>query len=113
MPTVLFNSRSKAFKAQSGRCIYCELPMWQNDINTFARKHHLSIAQARLFQCTAEHLQARQDGGSDHENNIVAACLFCNKKRHQSKSPKHPISYKRYVTNRSERGKWNSVMMSL
>ncbi|ACT48960.1 HNH endonuclease [Methylotenera mobilis] len=111
MPTTLIKSRLKAFNLQQGRCIYCELPMWSDDPESFAKKYKITTKQAKPFQCTAEHLEAKQDGGKDHESNIVAACHYCNQKRHQCKSPKDPVSYKHYVTNRLEKGKWNLCMM--
>gem|GEM_PF-308648 len=112
MPTTLIKSRIKAFNLQQGRCIYCELPMWSDDPEAFAKKYKITIKQAKPFQCTAEHLKAKQDGGKDAESNIVAACFYCNQKRHKCKSPKDPISYKQYVTNRLEKGKWNLCMMN-
>lgn len=112
MPTTLAKSRLKAFNLQQGRCIYCELPMWSDDPEAFAKKYKITTKQAKPFQCTAEHLLARQDGGKDHASNIVAACHYCNQKRHKCKSPKDPISYKQYVTNRLEKGKWNLSMMN-
>ncbi len=107
MPTTLIKSRLKAFNLQQGLCIYCELPMWLDGPTVFAKKYKITTKQAKLFQCTAEHLKAKQDG----ESNIVAACHYCNQKRHKCKSPKDPISYKQYVTNRLEKGKWNLCMM--
>lgn len=111
MPTTLIKSRFKAFNLQQGLCIYCELPMWLDNPEAFAKKYKITTKQAKPFQCTAEHLKAKQDGGKDHESNIVAACHYCNQKRHKCKSPKDPISYKQYVTNRLEKGKWNLGMM--
>ncbi len=109
MPTTLIKSRVKAFNLQQGRCIYCELPMWTDDPQVFAKKYKITIKQAKLFQCTAEHLKAKQDGGKDVESNIVAACHYCNQKRHKCKSPKDPIAYKQHVTKRLCKGKWNFV----
>lgn len=111
MPTTLIKSRLKAFNLQQGRCIYCELPMWLDNSEAFAKKYKITTKGAALFKCTAEHLLAKQDGGKDHESNIVAACHYCNQKRHKCKSPKDPISYKQYVTNRLEKGKWNLGLM--
>ena len=111
MPKTLIKSRSKAYKLQLGRCIYCELPMWLDNPEAFAKKHKISINGASLFKCTAEHLLARQDGGKDVESNIVAACQFCNQKRHHCKKPKDPISFKRFVSTRLSKGSWNSVLI--
>lgn len=97
-------SRLKAFYLQQGLCIYCELPMWLDDLTAFANKYKITHKQAKLFQCTAEHLKAKQDGGKDNESNILAACHYCNQNRHKRKSPKDPISYKHYVKTRLEKG---------
>ena len=111
MPTTLIKSRFKAYNFQQGRCIYCKYPMWLDDPEVFANKYKITTKQAKLFQCTAEHLKAKQDGGKNHESNIVAACHFCNQKRHKCKKPKDPIAYKNYVSSRLGKGKWNSVLI--
>lgn len=99
--------RLTAFKKQSGRCYYCKSPMWQNNPEEFAIKHGISKSAAARFQCTAEHLLARCDGGKDQESNIVAACLFCNKTRHHKrKNPPNPTEYRKYIKNRLNKGKW-------
>jgi hypothetical protein len=78
----------------------------------FAMKYKATSKNATFFKCTAEHLLAKQDGGKDSESNIVAACHFCNQKRHKCKTPKDPISYKRYVSTRLGKGKWNSALIT-
>ena len=111
MPTTLIKSRLKAFNLQQGCCIYCELPMWLYNPEAFAKKYKITANQAKLFKCTAEHLKAKQEGGKDTESNIVAACYFCNQKRHKCKKPKDPISYKLYVSRRVGKGRWSSVLI--
>ena len=37
--------------------------MWLDHPDGFRSRYPLTLAQARLLRCTAEHLQARQDGG--------------------------------------------------
>jgi 5-methylcytosine-specific restriction endonuclease McrA len=61
--------------------------MWQEGKKKFAEKYGISELAATRFQCTAEHLKARSDGGSNDTNNIVAACYFCNHTRHTRKNP--------------------------
>jgi hypothetical protein len=111
MSKTLIKSRLKAFKLQQGRCIYCELPMWLDNPETFATKYKVHIKAVKIFQCTAEHLKAKKDGGQDVEGNIVAACFYCNHKRHQGKFPRDPISYKQHVTKRIGMGKWHLRLM--
>lgn len=114
MPT-LAKLRLSAFHRQNGRCFYCHLPMWTADPLSFAAQYGLSAAQARRFQCTAEHLIARQDGGKDQEGNVVAACLFCNRARHQRKNPPDPDRYCALVAKRIIAGRWHwpEVLMRL
>ena len=83
MAKSLVRLRRAAFHRQGGRCHYCDVLMWMDDGSSFARMYRLSVQQAALLQCTAEHLVARQDGGKDSADNIVAACLRCNRMRHQ------------------------------
>lgn len=99
--------RLSAFRRQNGLCFYCHLPMWTADPLAFAAQYGLSAAQARWFQCTAEHLIARQDGGKDQEGNIAAACLFCNQTRHKRKNPPDPDRYCALVAKRITAGRWH------
>lgn len=107
MATALASARSHAYRNQSGRCIYCGAPMWSQSPEQFAARHGISVAEARRFQLTAEHLTARSEGGSNGKANIVAACLYCNNKRHQRKAPPAPLEYQALVQRRIARGKWH------
>lgn len=109
MPKSLVRSRLRAFSHQSGRCYYCGMSMWANNPAWFANQHGLTLKQAKQFQCTGEHLTARQDGGSSARSNIVAACLFCNRGRHRQKSPPSPDRYREMVRKRMASGKWHQV----
>ncbi len=99
--------RLNAFRKQAGLCHYCKSPMWLNLQEEFAEKNSISIKEAARFQCTAEHLIARCEGGNNKKNNIVAACIFCNKLRHQRKRPQVPSIYKKYIQKRLNQGKWH------
>ena len=57
--------RARAFSPRDGRCIYCSRPMWISDLQHFAVQQNLTVKQAQRFQCTAEHLYARKDGGDE------------------------------------------------
>ncbi|MNL45455.1 hypothetical protein D3C87_1681030 [compost metagenome] len=110
MPTqskTLIKSRSTAFERQGGRCYYCEFPMWRGSVEYFARLHDVTLGQARQFQCTAEHLLARQDGGGNGRSNIVAACWACNQRRHKRKHPLSPETYRELVQQRLDQGRWH------
>jgi 5-methylcytosine-specific restriction endonuclease McrA len=101
------NQRLAAFKKQSGRCYYCRSLMWLRNIKNFALEHNISESEAERFQCTAEHLLARCDGGKNSSENIVAACFFCNSTRHKSKKPLVPHEYKSHIQKRIKKDKWH------
>jgi hypothetical protein len=81
--------------------------MWQGDPDHFVRRHGLTRREAMRFMCTAEHLQARCEGGKDAAPNIVAACLFCNRMRHARARPLNPERYKAHVARRLQRDGWH------
>jgi len=66
----------------------------------------------RQFELTAEHLKPRSEGGADTENNIVAACWFCNKSRHRRKLPMTPERFKQYVRDRMAANRWHCAYHS-
>ncbi len=101
--------RNSAFDRQDGKCCYCGFQMWRDSPETFAEVHGIKLAQARHFQCTAEHLVARQDGGKDGSLNIAAACIRCNRLRHQRKIPPEPMRYQAHVQKRLDKGKWHNL----
>ena len=107
MPTLLARSRSAAFSRQSGRCFYCGLPMWLDQPEGFRSRYRLTLAQARLLRCTAEHLRARQDGGGNASDNIAAACWYCNTRRHRSKKALDPDRHRQRVRARVKQGRWH------
>ena len=80
--------RKLAFVKQAGRCYYCDIPMTPS-ANGAPRPHWRS--------CTAEHLVARQDGGEDSAENVVAACHYCNRRRHARPHPLSAAEYLRHV----------------
>lgn len=105
----LVRPRTIAYTRQSGRCFYCDLPMWTDNPANFASTHGLSVAQVRRLQCTGEHLQAHQDGGGNDQSNIVAACLWCNLQRHRRKNPPPPDRFKALVSSRINKGRWHDA----
>jgi len=104
--------RSIAFARQDGHCFYCCQPMWAENLNDFALKYKITLGQAKRFQCTGEHLQSHQDGGSAKQDNIVAACLFCNTQRHRRKEPPPPEQYKELIQRRMTQGHWHQVRLN-
>lgn len=85
--------------------------MCLGDPRTFAKAHCITVAQARRLECTAEHLQARQDGGTSARSNIVAACLDCNQQRHRRKRPLEPGAHGQWVTKRIREGRWHRAWL--
>ena len=102
--------RTLAYRAQGGRCCYCGVPMWVS-----SPKELLPIGigprAAKLLQCTAEHLVARQDGGQNVAGNIAAACVICNQRRHRRRVPPSPDTYRELVKGRIARGKWQPAVV--
>lgn len=95
--------RAQAFQVQHGRCYYCSQPMWQRSPTEVS----LPAKLGRWYQCTAEHLLARQDGGRDTSDNVVAACLLCNLRRHKRAAPApSPEAYRALVQRRIAAGRW-------
>lgn len=107
MATSIVSARTHAYRAQSGHCIYCGAPMWSQSPEQFAAAYGISLADARRFQLTAEHLTARSEGGRDSRSNIAAACLYCNRMRHQRKAPPTSLAYRVLVQKRIAQGKWH------
>jgi hypothetical protein len=91
----LQRSRQLAFDQQEGKCYYCGFRMWMRG----------ALGPSQLL-CTAEHLTARSEGGSDDPSNIVAACIHCNQTRHRRKQPPPPDRYKAEVLRRVKKGRW-------
>ena len=107
----LKNLRTRAFYAQSGRCCYCDLPMWQVSPDEL-KPLGLRVRAAGPLRCTAEHLVARQDGGKEMAGNIAAACWSCNSRRHRLKSPPLPEAYRLYVQRRLTMGRWHPPILA-
>ena len=101
-------ARAQAFHRQGGRCFYCSVRMWTDDVLAFAARYGLPRSAAMWLQCTAEHLHARQDGGRDASGNVVAACRWCNHRRHSRRvvAPA-PEEYAKLVTRRVQAGRWH------
>ncbi|MDQ3038563.1 MAG: HNH endonuclease, partial [Pseudomonadota bacterium] len=75
--------------------------MWRGeDRDAFRKRHSLTPKQVRWLQCTAEHVVARCDGGTDSASNIVAACLRCNRGRHARSKPLEPSDFSLLVRKR-------------
>lgn len=99
-------ARECAFVKQRGGCIYCGAPMWLRSPDEL-RDRGLKGPIARILQCTAEHLRAKRNGGADARNNIAAACLLCNRRRHQRKVAPEPAQYRALVQKRIAQGRWH------
>ena len=106
----LIRNREHAYEAQGGRCYYCRCSVWRGEeFNAFCKRYSLTPRQALKLQCTAEHVTARCDGGSDAAENIVAACWRCNISRHRRKKPYQPNAFVAYVGRRVASCKWHDI----
>jgi 5-methylcytosine-specific restriction endonuclease McrA len=99
--------RERKAHQQHRRCFYCGFPMWSRRPEGFARHFGISISEAALFHCTAEHLLPRCDGGTSRFDNIVAACWFCNSRRHLRAIAPNPERYRELVRRRVANFAWH------
>lgn len=112
MRSQLIKNRNAAMKKQTGLCYYCRQPMWVDDIEAFCKRFSMSHKRALWHQCTAEHLRAQCDGGTDKRDNIVAACRFCNGHRHRTKTPLTPDRHLIKVRCRLALGRWHGFTVT-
>ncbi|MFM5151325.1 HNH endonuclease [Aeromonas hydrophila] len=98
--------RHQAAVRQYFHCFYCGLPMWEASPAALMQQYRLTPAEARLLQCTREHLQPRGEGGSNQPANIVAACQHCNSTRHKTPKVLSPEQYQKKVRARVGKGGW-------
>lgn len=96
--------RRRAFLRQGGRCHYCDSPMWLESPDELGLDE---AGATRILKCTAEHVIAREDGGLSTQDNIVAACWFCNATRHRRRKKMPSPHYRRHVQHRVSLGKWH------
>lgn len=75
----LVQLRAAAAQRQRRLCWYCAAKMLSAGEGQSGAR--------RAMICTAEHLVPRSEGGRDQAENIVAACLFCNRHRHIKRVP--------------------------
>jgi hypothetical protein len=100
----LVRSRKAAFLAQRGLCYYCSCRMDPPGDSSTSNRHR---------ECTAEHLQARQDGGTDQRANVVAACWYCNHTRHARYGGCSPSDFRSLVKKKIRAGRWPTVASSI
>ena len=112
MPKRYKSAREAAFKAQGGRCCYCNLPMWRSSPEELAPLG-IRARTANPLRCTAEHLVAKRDGGGGGRVNISAACWLCNTRRHRRKNPPDPKTYREFVQRRMAKGGWHCLGSNL
>lgn len=105
--STLIKSRQAAFIAQGGQCFYCAHPMWQSDPEKFSQAYGVSPGALWRYQCTAEHLLPREEGGRDTRDNIVAACAYCNRQRHRPPVPRSVERHQAHVQRRMASGRWH------
>lgn len=98
---------TRLFHAHEGRCYYWNGPMWLRSPDESGLRPRL----ASPFQCTAEHLLARQDGGKDVVGNVLTACHLCNRRRHRRPTPApSPETYRVRAQRRMVKGTWHPAL---
>jgi len=102
--------RKAAARRQQHRCHYCDAPMWSRSPAAFAERHGLRLEDCGHFQCTAEHVVARRDGGEEHRN-IVAACRHCNIARHEADSPPAADLWRAFVQREIAEARWLTAVL--
>ncbi len=104
--------RQEALQQQNGCCFYCKQAVWEDNPLLFSEVHELPHRLAKWLQSTAEHLHARCDGGRDCRGNVVAACLWCNTRRHLGRTHRAPEAdaYGVWVRRVVAAGKWHPVI---
>lgn len=83
--------------------------MWLVDAEPFAQRFQVTVKVALMFRCTSEHVVARQEGGRLTVDNIAAACVTCNTRRHRFRPFQAP-SFERFrerVRARIKSGHWH------
>lgn len=105
--------RKLSFSHQNGCCYYCKQPMWISNPKEFSEKYSISIKQAKQLQCTGEHLHAHSLGGLASKENIVAACSYCNRMRHQRVYDLSPKKYEALVSKRLANNRWHGLNLLL
>jgi hypothetical protein len=110
----LSSFRRRAFLQQGGCCFYCQQPIWEANAAVFAAKHKIPPRQVNWLRSTAEHVIALCDGGTDCTDNIVAACHWCNSRRHRGRQDRAPgaAAYCLWVRRMVAAGKWHPVIES-
>lgn len=101
---ILTSLRRIASRKQASRCYYCGHHMWLKRPAAFVATERIPAQHVEFYQCTAEHLCARSEGGRDTARNIVAACRFCNAMRHRVPLPLSPNNTKSMFLHWWQRG---------
>ena len=105
----LVSLRMAAAHLQQFRCFYCGCTMWLKSPAEITTAFQVSARQAKLLQCTAEHLVPCSQGGPDSASNIVAACRYCNQHRHMRRTILAPDAYQLMVARRVGSGRWHKL----
>ncbi|AFU88522.1 putative HNH endonuclease [Caulobacter phage CcrSwift] len=72
LPPAAPNRRHRLFLEAGGLCTYCTGQM------AYRRRIGRGGGKLEPDEVTIEHLEARAEGGSNHESNLAAACVACN-----------------------------------
>jgi hypothetical protein len=101
--------RRSAAARQGGRCYYCDREMWDmhaEPLEAFCIRLEVTQAEAQQRLCTSEHLIPVRQGARFNIANIVAACLYCNRKRHTHRRGPPAWAFRLWVKERVRLGEW-------
>ncbi|AFU86686.1 HNH endonuclease [Caulobacter phage CcrRogue] len=72
LPPAAPNRRQRLFLESGGLCTYCTGQM------KYRRRVGKKAGNLEPDEVTIEHLEAKAEGGSNHDSNVAAACVACN-----------------------------------
>lgn len=104
--------RIRSAVAQQGCCYYCGLKMIDPAVPQCITPADVRPRWRKFLMCTAEHLRARRDGGGDVASNVVAACAWCNSRRHLGREDRapDPFAYRDRVRKLMAKQRWHPTV---
>jgi 5-methylcytosine-specific restriction endonuclease McrA len=72
--------RYRIYARDGWRCVWCRKALYATEAGALTGPHACLPSNSRAL-ATLDHVLPRGSGGSNHESNLVSACLSCNDKR--------------------------------
>lgn len=86
--------------------------MWASDPAAYSKATGMPFELTWQYQCTAEHLVDGPRGGASCDDNIVAACVYCNRARHVLFPELEAAEFRQIVQRRMAAGEWHLADVS-